>query len=271
MPNRPYFKNLVFAEKDAEIFSKEIASRQKALGQQTDVIEPLYSEAAQKETIVAALKKLAGQVKPEDSVVIFFSGHGKATKDGRFYLIPTDIGYQTMDEILQHSISDLELEEIFRSMDAGQILLIIDACNSGQALGAEDARRGPMNSPGLGQLAYEKGMYVLAAAQGWEAATEQKQLGHSLFTYVLLEGLTAKADTDAPLGQITTKKWFDYAVRTVPNKQREMIGESEKQGKQLSFVDGQKGSGDPLQTPRVFYRREADAHPFVVTSLSPRQ
>ena len=208
----PFFKNLIFAETDAETFSGEIGSRQKALGRQIDIIDPLYSETATKENILAALNKLAGEVKPEDSVVIYFSGHGKATKDGHFYLIPTDIGYPTLAEVLQHSISDLELEKVFRSIDAGQILLIIDACNSGQALGEEDARRGPMNSQGLGQLAYEKGMYVLAAAQGYGAATEPRQLGHSLLTDVLLgDGLTTKADTAQPLGQITTRKWFDYA------------------------------------------------------------
>jgi hypothetical protein len=39
--------------------------------------------------------------------------------------------------------------------------MVIDACNSGQALEAEEKRRGPMNSKGLAQLAYEKGMYIL--------------------------------------------------------------------------------------------------------------
>jgi hypothetical protein len=38
-------------------------------------------------------------------------------------------------------------------MDAGHLLMVIDACNSGQALEAEEKRRGPMNSKGLAQLA----------------------------------------------------------------------------------------------------------------------
>src|SRR5262249_60773293 len=114
----------VLAQTEPEIFTKDIGRRQKAVGRRTEIIEPLYSEAAKKENILAALRKLAGQVKPEDSVVVYFSGHGKATRDGRFYLIPTDIGYQTLDEVLQHSILDVELEKVFRSMDAGQILLI---------------------------------------------------------------------------------------------------------------------------------------------------
>lgn len=58
--------------------------------------------------------------------------------------------------ILSRSISDLELEAALETVDAGQLLFVLDACNSGQALEAEEKRRGPMNSSGLAQLAYEK-------------------------------------------------------------------------------------------------------------------
>jgi hypothetical protein len=54
-------------------------------------------------------------------------------------------------------VSDIELEEALKPLDVDQLLLVIDACNSGQALYAVDERRGPMNTRGLAQLAYEKG------------------------------------------------------------------------------------------------------------------
>lgn len=270
----PSFKDLTYAEKDAETFSQDIASKQKLIsGRQTDVIPPIYSEEATKEKILAALGGLAGKVNPEDSMVIFYSGHGKATNDGRFYLIPHDVGYKTQREILQHSISDLELEEIFRGMDAEQILLIIDACNSGQAMESkEEWRRGPMNSKGLAQLAYEKGMYLLAAAQGYQAAVEMDELKGGLLTYVLLkEGLTSAADIEPQNNQIITREWLDFAVQTVPNKQREIVEQAQKQGKTISFIDIPKGDREQskrsAQTPRVFYRREPDAHPFIIMDL----
>jgi hypothetical protein len=92
-----------------------------------------------------------------------------------------------LQTILAHSISDVELEEAFRGIDAGQLLLMIDACNSGQAMQAEDWRRGPMNTKGLAQLAYEKGMYVLTASQSIELAYESKALKHSYMTFALIE------------------------------------------------------------------------------------
>ena len=99
-------------------------------------------------------------------------------------------------------------------IDADRFLFVLDACNSGQALEAEEKRRGPMNSKGLAQLAYEKGMYILTAAQSYQAALEAAQLGHGYLTYALVEeGLKrGLADRDLKDGQVLAREWFNYAT-----------------------------------------------------------
>ena len=68
-----------------------------------------------------------------------------------------------------------------------------------QTLDAEEKRRGPMNSKGLAQLAYEKGMYILTAAQSYQAALEASRIGHGYLTYALVEeGLRPLAERRAP-------------------------------------------------------------------------
>src|SRR2546421_11784742 len=128
-----------------------------------------------------------------------------------------------MQNILSHSISDEEIEAAVEGIDAGQMLLVIDACNSGQALEAEEKRRGPMNSKGLAQLAYEKGMYVLTAAQSYQAALELAQLGHGLLTYALVEeGLkTSASDFEPKDGEVRLREWLDYATLRVAQMQEE--------------------------------------------------
>src|SRR5213078_886211 len=154
----------------------------------------------------------------------------------RFYLIPHDLGYtgerteltkEGLNTILAHSISDVELEAAVESIDASHLLLIIDACNSGQALEAEEKRRGPMNSKGLAQLAYEKGMYILTAAQSYQAAMEAEQLGHGYLTYALVEeGLkSGAADTLPKDGQVVLREWLDYATDRVPRMQEAKLKE----------------------------------------------
>ena len=119
-----------------------------------------------------------------------------------------------VDTILTHSISDLELEAAVEGLDAGALVLVVDACNSGQALEAEEKRRGPMNSKGLAQLAYEKGMYILTAAQSYQAALETSQLGHGYLTFTLVEeGLKQTlADRTQKDGLVSVREWFDYAT-----------------------------------------------------------
>jgi uncharacterized caspase-like protein len=194
-------------------------------------------------------------------------------------VIPSDLGYmgkrteldeKSVETILAHSLSDQELEQAFEPMNAGRLLLVIDACNSGQALEAEEKRRGPMNSKGLAQLAYEKGMYVLTASQSFQAAQEVSQLGHGLLTYALVtEGLDkGAADTTPKDGKVIAREWLDYATNRVPLIQIEKMDEARKLGRSLRFGAAPRGDSDTdgAQHPRVFYRRELDDAVWIVAT-----
>jgi len=281
--------NLKYAAADARSFGDEMRRRQTQLGgfERVEVIQ-LLDQDATKANILTAIKRLAGdagppslkagpldtlkRAEPEDTVVIYFAGHGTAQAQ-RFYLIPHDLGYagertklteQGLKTMLAHSISDLELEAAVEGLDAGHLLLIIDACNSGQALEAEEKRRGPMNSKGLAQLAYEKGMYILTAAQSFQAALEAAQLGHGYLTYALVEeGLkTPAADTEPKDGVVIAREWLDFATERVPQMQEEKMSQGRGLGLEIVFAEGEKRM---VQRPRVFYRRELEANPLVIT------
>src|SRR5262245_59229300 len=107
------------------------------------------------------------------------------------------------------------------------MLFVLDACNSGQALEAEEKRRGPMNSKGLAQLAYEKGMYILTAAQSFQAALEAAQLGHGYLTYALVEeGLkTPVADSSPKDGLVIAREWLNFATERVPQMKEEKMSQ----------------------------------------------
>ena len=293
--------NLKYAVADAQSFGEELR-RQQAQVARFDHVEviPLLNENATKANILGALRRLAGateaptlkaglldrvkRAEPEDAVIIYFAGHGTA-QGQRFYLIPHDLGYtgdrgalneSGLKTILSHSISDLELEDAVEGLAAGSLLLVIDACNSGQALEAEEKRRGPMNSKGLAQLAYEKGMYILTAAQSYQAALEAAQFGHGLLTYALVEeGLkTAVADNQPKDGVLNAREWLDFATERVPQMQEEKMKEKRGLGLEIAFTEGEQKIADPekrsLQRPRVFYRREMETDPLVIARPGPK-
>ena len=283
--------NLKYASADARDFAEEMRRRQTQIGgfERVEVIQ-LLDQDATKANILAAISRLSGaavgppslkaspldalkRAEPEDTVVIYFAGHGTAQAQ-RFYLIPHDLGYtgertklteQGLSTMLAHSISDVELENAVEGLGAGHLLLIIDACNSGQALEAEEKRRGPMNSKGLAQLAYEKGMYILTAAQSFQAALEAAQLGHGYLTYALVEeGLkTPLADSSPKDGVIIAREWLNFATERVPQMQEEKMSQGRGIGlEEITFSEGEKRS---VQRPRVFYRRELEVNPLVIT------
>ncbi|MFS8085296.1 MAG: caspase family protein, partial [Acidobacteriota bacterium] len=228
--------NLKYAVADAQDFGEELKRQQTKLNnyERVEVIL-LTDREATKANILKSLADLSAKIQPEDALVIFFAGHGTAQQN-RFYLIPRDLGYTGsrtqldragLQGILAHSISDEEIERAVEGIDAGQMVLVIDACNSGQALEAEEKRRGPMNSKGLAQLAYEKGMYILTAAQSYQAAQEASRLGHGYLTYALVEeGLkTNAADKEPKDGQVLLREWLDFATERVPQMQQDILEE----------------------------------------------
>jgi len=127
-----------------------------------------------------------------------------------------------------------------------------------------------MNSKGLAQLAYEKGMYVLAAAQGYQAALEAARLGHGYLTYALVEeGIkTASADQQPKDGEVVVREWLDFAAERVPEMQSEKMQEARLLKHEVAFVDGEEKISDlqqrSVQQPRVYYRREMEFNPLVI-------
>ena len=291
--------NLRYAVADAQSFADEVRLQQQKLSRYERIeIITLKDHEATKENILTVFKRLTGSTEelphnapaalrqlkpaqPEDTVLIFYAGHGTA-QGQRFYLIPHDLGYQGerssldaggLQTILKRSISDEELEQVLEGVDASQLLMVIDACNSGQALEAEEKRRGPMNSKGLAQLAYEKGMYILTAAQGYQAALESSQLGHGYLTYALVEeGLkTTAADAMPKDNLVIVREWFDFAAERVPQMQEAKMASRglKLQGTSPAPENTEKkitvdARISDVQRPRVFYRRELEPQPFIV-------
>jgi hypothetical protein len=283
--------NLKFAAADAQVFASQLGLEQSRLDvfEKVEIVELLDGQATRSnillaldvlaghtpaQTLPAALKSLRS-AQPEDTVFLYFAGHGFARGD-RFYLVPHDLGYmgtrgtlasEAMDAISAKAISDLDLERSLGPVDAGHILLVIDACQSGQALESEERRRGPMNSKGLAQLAYEKGMYILTASQSYQAAMETSRLGHGFLTYALVEdGLkSSMADILPRDGRILAKEWLEYAIARVPQLQLDAMRESERTGRVLVFEAAPGSQGSPrLQTPRFFSRIDTPSEELLI-------
>lgn len=185
---------------------------------------------------------------PNDLVIITFSGHGYADKNGEtFYLVPSDLGGTDgkFSSILNRSVSSNELALWIRDLDAGEMVLILDACYS-SAFVETGFKPGPMTSRGVGQLAYNKGIKILAAAQENEKAYEWKKLKHGILSYVLIGlGIEQNLADYSPTDKIiTSSEWLGFGVKRTP------IFFSELQAKRNEQSNEQKKK--LLQQPKLF-------------------
>jgi hypothetical protein len=164
----------------------------------------------------------ATKAEPEDLVLLSFSTHGYTDSRGVFHFVLEDIGKSTPQdrittELQRNSLSSDVLSAWLRDVDAGEITMIVDACHSEATVAAEGFKPGPMGSRGLGQLAYDKGMRILAASKSNEEAMEiggtirQGLLSYALVEEGLLEGKAAKD------GKVSMSSWLHYGEQEVPN------------------------------------------------------
>ncbi|MGA2571600.1 MAG: caspase family protein [Terracidiphilus sp.] len=277
--------DLRYARDDAQSFASQFAGNQTSLNNFSKVVTvSLLDDQATAAHIRAALSILSGarlplsdadrellsgleRTQPEDGVFLFYAGHGTAVGN-RFYLLPHDLDPKLFaaDPEGAHAISDLDLDQLFEKIDGRHFLVIVDACRSGQALEAEEKRQGAMNSRGLAQLAYEKGMYILTASQAYQPAMEAAQYGHGLLTYSLLDQISHPAVTNEDINLLD---WLEEASKKVPALQRQFMEGS----RGISIVENQEAlpPGERnLQQPRLFYRRDPDPNPLVIVRAQSR-
>ena len=167
---------------------------------------------------------------PDDLVFVFTSTHGY-TKPGSgvYYLFPQDIGpppaggnqHVVSEGLLSRCIRSSELSAWLRDIDAGQLALVVDACHAAATIEQPGFKPGPMGSRGLGQLAYDKGMRILAASAADDVALEIDAVRHGLLTYALVrEGLEQEKALQGRIAleerTLTLGDWFSYAEQRVP-------------------------------------------------------
>lgn len=198
----PQDKWLDYADKDAADLRNVLIQ---SYGFPAANVTTLLNEQATKEGILAALAALTSNqtVKPQDRVLIFFSGHGQTVKltvgGGEMgFLIPFDgdVDLNNLDNPAPYLKTCLKMREIWDYLEAcpaKHSLLLADACFSGLLAKSKDLGDEPVNAAALSELASLPARQVITAGRQGQVAKEFPNLGHGAFTAKLLERLRAAA------------------------------------------------------------------------------
>jgi hypothetical protein len=207
--------NLDYAKADAMSISNTLKNTSRSLYANTE--DTLLSDrSATKTNILNALGSLSN-LSPNDTAVVVLAGHGTLEKN-EWYFLPHDM---SPDKVDSTGISAKQIEDFLINSPAKKIMLIIDACNSG---GTVDSFNQYQNFQRrfVQQIGRTSGVTVLTATRRDQLAVELSTLGHGLFSYLLLEGLSGKADNSPMDKQVTAHELAIYVGQSMESKGAEL-------------------------------------------------
>ena len=175
---------------------------------------------------------LARSAKKDDTVLVYFAGHGAPEVDQRGierdglakYLIPSDAD---PDDLYSTALPMDEMQTIFGRVEAERMVVFLDACYSGAAGGrtfsSKKTRAANLDDQFLERLTRSKGRAIITASRPSEVSIELPEFGHGIFTYYLVQGLKGAADLNKD-GIITVQELYEYVEQQVSVKSRSVGG-----------------------------------------------
>ncbi|HEX2173537.1 MAG TPA: caspase family protein, partial [Dehalococcoidia bacterium] len=217
----PKLARLITPGRDVDAFARVL--QDPSIGQFDEVI-PIVNQTTS--TVFREIASFFVDKRPDDLLLLYFSGHGVRNEDGDLYLAVKDT-----DSRFPHATA-IPARFITNEMDRGRSrrqILILDCCHSGAfAPGMKGAPGGSVGTASTFQ-GTGTGRVVLTATDSTEYAWEGDRITgepeNSVFTRHLVQGLqTGEADLGGD-GWITVNELYDYAfARTVEETPKQTPG-----------------------------------------------
>jgi len=138
---------------------------------------------ASKADIARALNRLAAEVTVEDSVLIFYAGHGYLLDDNNMgYWLPVDASVNTA----ANWISNADIAKFLSAVPARQMILVSDSCYSGTL--TREFRVAAAEKLDPGEVLRKRSVLVLTSG-GEEPVSDEGKDGHSVFAWSLIRAL----------------------------------------------------------------------------------
>lgn len=219
----------------------------------------IYHDFAQHPPLLAnvraSLQEIAAATKPIDTVLFYFSGHGMLERSRQEVVLCLQDTQK--DNLIDTGLPLQELLQLLENCSAGQQLVWLDACHSGNLtlLGAR-GEPDPLLNPTQElvevlrqRAAKRKGFYALLSCDRGQQSWEFPQLGHGVFTYYLIRGLLGEAADSQ--GIIEADGLYRYVYH-------QTLAYIDKANQQLRVINQlKKGRGEssihseyPSQTPK---------------------
>lgn len=183
----------------------------------------LHDAQTTRQDIVQTLDALAGSLKAEDTLMLYYCGHGEYGEDGDYYLTTHDtevVGNRVKKDA---GIRAAELIALLRKIQAKRLLLIFNACHSGALSPSLDLTE-PAKAFGDTSLPESETAALLGSGEGRIIITasrpDQKSwIGTgkmSIFAQAVVDGLSGKGMLiNNNAGYISVFSLYEHIYTTV--------------------------------------------------------
>lgn len=195
--------NLKTARSDAELVAKWLADPQGG-GFKPGNITLLTDKAATRQAITKAMDRLAAIGRPNDLVFVYFSSHGFFTKGAVLGIVchdseaTGDVGPQGPLVKGETTLTRDDLHRFFYKLKSRRRAAVVDVCYGEAAVRGLKITNPPPDPAKTHKQARGTGKYgdlpdyvtmVLVSSQRGQRSWESSELGASIFTHYLLQGL----------------------------------------------------------------------------------
>jgi len=193
------------------------------------VVDTLFNSDVTVENVRNMRAKLT-EAKPDDIVFVYYSGHGEVKGRAEASFGTYDMDFNNPGE---RGLSIRDFNYLTESIPARNKVIFLDACHSGEInqyggglSKALNKQKIEILNPGemepfdvvldlFTDLYQGNGTDIVVAARGQEAAKECDSIGHGVFTYAVMNGLTnLTADEDAD-SVLTIGELQNYVTKNV--------------------------------------------------------
>ena len=181
-----------------------------------DQVKLLIDEKATYNNIKSAVGTwLRRNARKDDTVIIFFAGHG-APEDDKTYWVTYNAN---IDDLYGTALSNDEIADMLSRVEAKKMIAFLDSCYSAATVQRTDKKRSIMIVKDPFEKFKGEGRVIITSSDGKEQSLELEKFGHGVFTYHLLNALKGESDENKD-GFIELDEVWDYVKYRVRDTAR---------------------------------------------------
>jgi len=196
----------------------------------SDNVKLLTEENATKDKILSAFQNLIDNTEEDDTVIIYYSGHGGVDQQtNEYYLVP--FGFKP-DDRSKTGISAHELSDLINSVKSKKLIVFLDCCHAGgmarkkdignvnlqnYLMSADFQEKAPIDL--VNNLGKGSGRFFIASSKDNEYSIAAKP--YSIFTESLIEALSGAGTKENSEGYAYIFGVTGYILRKVPQRSKD--------------------------------------------------